>query len=207
MMSAEGAHHTEEAFKRDKLTSALSALSIGTDGFLDADRERDHKLVAIEEIEDLRALFAEDGEDVSRIVVPTPDDSLETIESTRKILRRHNDRRRFGTLADECIMLAATSLETLCDGERDWLGFRPDLRGWSGHVRSKLRRMHHDTSQIASSVMNDYNIGPGMRLMLELVPNLIMFAHAKATKKAGASATSAGDDADFEGAVHRLRDK
>lgn len=205
-LSNEGLHHTEEAEKRDRLASALSVLSIDADGFLDADRERDKKLMMIEEIEDLVNLFKDDGEDVSHIHIPTVDEPFETIQCTLKILKRHNDRRRFGTLADDCIMLAATSLETLCDGKREWLGFSPDLRGWSNHVRAKLRRMHHDTSQIASSIMNDYNIGPGMRLVLELVPNLIMYARNKSLKK-DTEADTTPTDAEFDSAVDRLRSK
>lgn len=204
-MSNEGIQHTEEAQKRDRLTSALSALSIGTDGFLDAEHERDRKLMMIEEIEDLVNLFRDDGENVEHIKVPTIDDTFETIECTLKILKRHNDRRRFGTLADDCIMLMATSLETLCDGQREWIGFRPDLRGWSNHVRSKLRRMHHDTSQIASSLMNDYNIGPGARLFLELVPNLIMYARDRSAH--ASSADPNADNPEFDAAVDRLRKK
>ena len=214
-MSNEGIQHTEEARKRDRLASALGALSIGTDGFLDADRERDRKLMMIEEIEDLVNLFRDDGDDVSHIHIPNPEEPFDTIQGTLKILKRHNDRRRFGTLADECIMLAATSLETICDGNRVMMGFRPDLRGWSNHVRSKLRRMSHDTSQIASSVMNDYNIGPGMRLMLELVPNLIMYARDKSMKnaaiksapEAASEAPANADDSEFDSAVDRLRKK
>jgi hypothetical protein len=221
VLSTAELQHTEEAQRRDKLTSALSALSISADGYFDAEHERDRKLTMIEEITDLVALFRDDGEDVSHIQIPTLSDSHEAIQGTLKILKRHNDRKRFGTLADECIMLAATSLETLCNGEREWVGFKPDLRGWSNHVRSKLQRMHHDTSQIASSVMNDYNIGPGMRLMLELVPNLIMYARDK-SMRAGASkgatsqgATSGGrvpassavhdDDPEFDSTLSRLR--
>ena len=204
-LSNEGVRHTEEAQKRDKLASALSVLSIdASDGFLDADRERDKKLEMIEEIEDLTALFKDDGEDVSKVHIPTVDEPFETIQCTLKILKRHNDRRRFGSLADECIMLAATSLETICDGQREMFGFCPDLRGWSNHVRSKLRRMHHDTSQIASSIMNDYNIGPGMRLVIELIPNLIMYARNKSMKP-GDGKTPESEDPEFDSAVERLR--
>jgi hypothetical protein len=205
-ISTEGLRFTEEERKRDRLTSALSALSIDSNGFLDEDRERDKKLTMIEEIQDLYDLFREDGEDVARITIPTVDDSLELIAGTLKILKRHNDRRRFGTIADECIMLAATSLETLCDGNRSVLGFNPDLRGWSKHVRAKLRRMRHDTSQIASSIFNDYNIGPGTRLFIELIPNLIMYARDHSTNGAPA-AQETHTQADFDNAMQNLRNK
>lgn len=203
-VSTDGLRHTEEEARRDRMTSALSALSIDSNGFLDEDRERDRKLMMIEEIEDLRQLFEEDGEDVSRIVIPTADASFQEVQSTLKILRRHNDRRRFSTLADEFIMLGATSLETLCDGQREIFGFRPDLRGWPKHVRTKLRRMRHDTSQIANSVLNDFNIGPITRVLLELLPNL--FIYARDHSGAGSQAAAApAREVDFDGAVDRMR--
>jgi hypothetical protein len=39
--------------------------------------------------------------------------------------------------------------------------------------------MRHDTSTLVSGVMHDYNIGPGMRIVLELVPNMFMYARRK----------------------------
>lgn len=198
-LSTEGIRFTEEAQKRDRLASALNALSIGADGILDVDRENDRKLVMIEEIEDLLSVFKDNGEDMSHVHVPTAGDPTEVIQSTLKILRRHNDMRRFSSFADDCIMLAAASLEELCDGKRDWFGFKPNLVGWSNQVRAKLKRMHHDTAQIASSVFNDYNIGPGTRLMFELVPNLVMYGRMRATDR-----KNDGNDANFDAAINRL---
>jgi hypothetical protein len=199
-LSTEGLRHTEEAQKRDRLASALSALSIGSDGFLDADHELDRKLMMIEEIEDLVTTFKEEGESMDHVHIPDKNDPIETIQCTLKILKKHNDRKRYGNLADDCLMLAATSLEMLCDGKRSWIGFKPDLSGWASHVRAKLRRMHHDTSQIASSVMNDYNIGPAARLVLELVPNMIMYARNKSAK----NAEGASSDPVFDSAINDL---
>jgi hypothetical protein len=198
-LSNEGARFTDEERKRERVASALSALRIGADGFLDSDREHDMKVSAIEEIEDLVAVFKDNGEDVSQIKIPTVNDSSEIIQSTLTLLKRHNDRRRFGSVADDCILMAASGLEYLFDGKRTFFGFRPNLTGWPSHVRSKLRRMRHDTSQIASSLMNDYNFGPISRFVIELLPNMAMYA----AQHSGSSEPS--ERADFDSAVDRLR--
>lgn len=202
-LSNEGMRFTDEERKRDRVISAMSALQIGVDGFLDSDREYDTKVAAIEEIEDLVALFKDNGEDMSRIHVPTVNDSLDVIQSTLKFLNRHNDRRRFGSVADDCVMMAASGLEYLFDGNRSFFGFRPNLTGWHSHVRTKLRRMRHDTSQIASSLMNDYNFGPISRFAIELIPSMVMYAGQHSSS--GDQAPQ--EQADFDSAVDRLRDK
>ncbi|MFA5176689.1 MAG: hypothetical protein WC440_00900 [Candidatus Omnitrophota bacterium] len=204
-MSNEGMRFTDEEMKRGRVMNALSALRIGADGFLDSDREHDMKVSAIEEIEDLVALFKDNGEDVSHIHVPTIDESLEIIQSTLTLLKRHNDRRRFGSVADDCIMMAASGLEYLFDGNRSFFGFKPNLSGWKSHVRTKLRRMRHDTSQIASSLMNDYNFGPISRLIIELVPSMIMYAGQHSG--GGARQEEHTAEADFDSAIDRLRTK
>lgn len=189
-LPSEEIYRTDEMRKRACLTEAIGATDATE--VLGKARSIDNKISAIEEIKDLVELFEKDGEDVRSIRIPSVDDSDDVIFNTLCILRKHNDRRRFGSLADDCIMLAATSLEALCDGQREWLGFTPDLTGWSNHVRTKLRRMRHDTSQIASVIMNDYNIGPGLRLIIELLPNMIMYARGRA----------AGHDAQVTDAQH-----
>jgi hypothetical protein len=207
-MSNEGMRFTDEEMKRGRVMNALSALRIGSDGFLDSDREHDMKVSAIEEIEDLVALFKDNGEDVSHIHIPTIDESLEIIQSTLTLLKRHNDRRRFGSVADDCIMMAASGLEYLLDGKRSFFGFKPNLSGWKSHVRTKLRRMRHDTSQIASSLMNDYNFGPISRLIIELVPSMVMYAGQHSGSSAsGAQHEERASEADFDSAIDRLRTK
>lgn len=191
-------YQTDEAMRRARLTEVIGTSDASE--VLGKARTIDNKISAIEEIKDLIELFEKDGEKVDDIHIPTVDESDEIIFNTLSILRKHNDRRRFGSLADDCIMLAATSLEALCDGKREWLGFTPDLTGWSNHVRAKLRRMRHDTSQIASVVMNDYNIGPGLRLIIELLPNMIMYARGRASAH-----DSAVSDDQHGDAIDKLR--
>jgi hypothetical protein len=204
IMSAEGIRYTEEARKHDRISSAMSSMSLSSSvDFLADEREEDEKLSMIEEINELLDIMRDSGEEPRDFHVPTMDDPISTITSTLKLLRRNNDRQRYRSVADDCIMLAATSLEQICNGRREFFGVRPDLRGWSTHVRAKLRRMRPDTSQIAGSLMNNYNFGVAGRIILELLPSLITFArdHSGTTPAPPESAPAV----DMSGALSRLR--
>ena len=72
-------------------------------------------------------------------------------------------------------------IEWLFDGEKTYMGRRPDLKGWSTNVNIKLRRMRYDTSTFVSSIMRGYDMGHGTRILLELVPSL--FLYSKMRKK------------------------
>ncbi len=43
----------------------------------------------------------------------------------------------------------------------------------------KISRMRHDTSKIVSDVMQDYNIGPGARILLELIPSMVVYSKTR----------------------------
>jgi hypothetical protein len=119
-------------------------------------------------------------------------------------MRRHkNDRTRYCSFAEEFVLFGAVALEELFDGKRTWFGhYQPDLTDWHNQVNVKLRRMRHDTSTLVSGVMNDYNIGPGARILLELVPN--MFLHSR-NRKRQAGASSLFSDSMMIEAAERLR--
>jgi hypothetical protein len=200
-LGAEGMRYTEEAMKSDRVSSALSSLSINPDNYLSAEHENDEKLSLIEEINDLVSVFKEAGEDISSIRIPSIDDPIEIIRGTLHSLIIRNDRKRYGSLADDCIMLIATSVAQIFNGDREWFGFKPDLSGWPQHLRPKLRRMRHDTAQVTGSLLNNYHFGVGGRILLELVPSMITYArdHSGANKKRD-------ENVDFAGAIDRLRD-
>jgi hypothetical protein len=93
------------------------------------------------------------------------------------MLRHKNDHARYCSFAEEFLIFGAYALEELFDGKRKWFGrYQPDLTGWHNHVNVKIKRMQHDTSKIVSEVMQDYNIGSGARLLLELVPSMILYS-------------------------------
>lgn len=193
-LSPEGVRYTQEAMKSDRMSSALSALSINPESYISIEHENDEKLSLIEEINELISVFRDSGEDVSTIHVSTIDEPIEAIRANHRSLLHRNDRKRYGSIADDCIMLIATSIAQIFNGKREYFGFRPNLSGWPQHMMPKLRRMRHDTSQMTSSLFNNYNIGVGGRIFLELVPSMIMYARDHSTTAPSSAPTSATTD-------------
>lgn len=147
---------------------------------LEKEREEDEKCHALAEIDYLLDSLREEGIDISRI--PTVDDTndAKSIDKVLKVLRHKVDHSRYCTFAEEFMLSAAHGLEYLFDGKNMWFGkWSPDLSGWHIHVNRKLRRMRTDTGKIVSHVMSDYDIGPFLRVCLELIPSMFLFSKKK----------------------------
>jgi hypothetical protein len=93
-----------------------------------------------------------------------------------RVLRLKNDRLRYQSFAEEGILAGSSVLEWMFDGKKSYVGKKPDLTGWSATVNMKLRRMRYDTSSFVSDIMQDNNLGPGTRILLELVPSLLLYS-------------------------------
>lgn len=144
------------------------------------EREEDYKCEMLAEIDYLIEGLRDSGVDTSRI--PAVDESADivSIEKVVKVLRHKVDHSRYCTFAEEFILSGAHGLEYLFDGKNMWFGrWNPNLTGWHTQVHRKLRRMRTDTGKIVSHIMNDYDIGPFMRICLELVPNMFLFSTKK----------------------------
>lgn len=180
---SEFSRRTEEEYRHDQVKSVISSLGGEDDSkfvSLDEANREDEKTIMLEEIDSLRAsLEEEESRGLDKIPSVSQDDEYASVENVLRRLRLKNDRARYTTLANEFILWGAQGMEEIFDGKRRWFGKNPNLSGWSKEVQVKLRRMQHDTSTLVSGVMHDYNIGPGMRIILELVPNLFMFAKRK----------------------------
>ena len=124
------------------------------------------------------------------------------IENVHKILRLKNDRNRYCSFAEECILAGSHTLEWMFDGKKTYLGRRPDLRGWSATVNIKLRRMRYDTSTFVSEVMQDYNLGHGTRIVFELLPSLFLYSKMKKSQYSDNLITSD----EMNSAIDRIRD-
>lgn len=148
---------------------------------LDSMKREDTKMSMLETIDSIRAsLEEEDALGLDRIPKVTQESSYDDVEHVLRRLQLKNDRARYTSLADEFLLLGADAMEELFDGQNMYFNrYRPDLRGWRKEVQVKLRRMRHDTSTLVSDIMHDYNIGPGARILLELIPNMVMFANRR----------------------------
>lgn len=143
------------------------------------EHEEDMKAILLEDIDELRAELATDGVDLSRIPIVNQDSPMNLVKSVHQILRKKYDRKRCNTLGNEVILAGAQGLGYLFDGKRRIGPYAPCLEGWHNTVRPKLRRMRYETSTIVSGIMQEYNIGPIGRLLLELVPSAFLYSNMR----------------------------
>lgn len=168
---------TAEQRRREHIESIVSSKKDGNEYSLEKERKDDMKAAMLSDIDSLIHILTEIDIDLSRIPTVDRSSSYEEIESVLRMLRRKNDHSNYCTLADEILLFAAHGMEELFDGKRMWFDrYQPDLTGWHNSVNVKLHRMRYDTSQLVSTIMHDYNIGPGMRIALELIPNMILYS-------------------------------
>jgi hypothetical protein len=184
---------TDEQNRQEIIRDVVGDIGGENSFSLEREKENDLKSIMIEEIDELREILEDEGVDITRIKKVTKDDSYDIISDVLKSLRFKNDSIRYRTMAEEFIMFGAQGMEEIFDGKRVWLSrYRPDLTGWSKQLNSKLRRMRTDTSRVVSGVMKEYDIGPGFRILLELVPNAFMYSRSR--KKQAESPSLFNDD-------------
>lgn len=164
----------------EHMKKAMDAFGVEkVDYEFDKERKEDLRSAMLEEIDCLREELENCAVKLDGITIPNNNSSDAEIENCLRILRKKSDRNKYCTYAEEGILMFAHGIEELFDGHNSFFGYRPNMRGWSSNVENKLRRMKYDTSKLVSQVMHDYNIGPGTRLLLELVPNAILYSIRK----------------------------
>ncbi len=170
---------------------------------LETEKKEDMKHAMLAEIDLLIETLADEDMDLSRVPTVNRMSDYGEIETTLRMLRRKNDHARYCSFADEFILFGANAMEELFDGKRTWFGrYSPDLTGWSRHVNVKLKRMKHDTGQIVSDITQDYNVSPGMRLLLELLPNMLLYSKMRKQQHGQDGLCS---DAEMMAAQNRIR--
>jgi hypothetical protein len=196
-----GERITEEQKKQRILKHVLGGID-DQKFSVEREKEEDDKAILLEQIDMLITNLKDEGVDVSRVPTVDHESPIEDIENVHKILRLKNDRNRYCSFAEECILAGSHTLEWLFDGDKSYLGKKPDLRGWSATVNIKLRRMRYDTSTFVSEVMQDYNLGHGTRIMFELLPSLFLYSKMKKSQYADNLITSD----EMNSAIDRIRD-
>ena len=145
----------------------------------DENRE-DLKLTLLEKIDNLTEELEDEGVSLSKIPKVDYNSNLEQIEYVAKLLMLKANRNRYASLGEEFILALASGLEIVCNGEREFLGIKPDLHGYSDVIKVKLRRLRNETSQVVGNVVEKYEISPITTLLIELIPSL--FLHSKRRK-------------------------
>jgi hypothetical protein len=169
---------TNEERKQDHVNRVLSSMDKTDDDaeFIQKEDEEDEMARIMEQIDLLRSNLESEGVDLSRIPDVNSGTSKKEAKAVLRILQLKNDRLRYCDFFEEGILAVAYGLEGVFNGQREVLGSRIDLTGYSDTVKVKLRRMRYDTSTFVSSIMQGYNIGSGWRIALELVPSLFLYS-------------------------------
>ncbi|AMN83613.1 hypothetical protein D5b_00186 [Faustovirus] len=195
---------TAEQERRSHISSVLHEISHNPSQNYSFENEKrnDLKRAMLDEIAYLREVLSDEKVNIEHVESVTSSDSFEKIENVLKILQHMNDRNRYCNMAEEGMLMMAHGFGELFDGKRSFFGIRPDLRGWHNHLNVKLKRMRYDTSRFVGNIMQDYNIGPGWRILLEVIPNLIIYSQSK--KKHHTAPDSLYSDNDIDDVTRRL---
>lgn len=169
---------TNEERKQDHVNKVLGSMDKSNDDaeFVQQEDEEDEMARIMEQIDLLRSNLESEGVDLSRIPDVNTGTSKKEAKAVLRILQIKNDRLRYCDFFEEGILAIAYGLEGIFNGQREILGSRIDLTGYSDTVKVKLRRMRYDTSNFVSSIMQGYNIGSGWRIALELIPSLFLYS-------------------------------
>lgn len=191
---------TTEERKQTHVNQVLHGIDRNNDDveFIQQEDEEDEMAKIIEQVDGLRQYLEADGADLSRIPEITPTTTKKEARSILRILQIKNDRMRYCEFFEEGILAAAYGLETIFNGQREILGSKIDLTGYSDTVKIKLRRMRYDTSNFVSGIMKNYNIGSGWRIILEIAPSLLLYTRDRRITSAKDNLMS---DADYKKAL------
>ena len=174
---------TEEQENQKFVDNVLSTNTLSPPEYnynIDNENREDLKLTLLEKIDNLTEELEDEGVSLDKIPKVDYQSELDQIEYVAKLLMLKSNRNRYASLGEEFILALSSGLEMLCNGEREILGIRPDLQGYSDVVKVKLRRLRNETSQVVGNVVEKYEISPITTLLIELIPSL--FLHSKRRK-------------------------
>lgn len=168
---------TMEHQRREHISNILGGTS-GTFSF-ENERREDDKLEMLAEIDDLKQVLANTQADLSRLPDVGPDSEYDTVEKVLKILRHKNNMERGCTMAEELILLVTYAAEEAFNGDNEYFGYKPNIKGYHNHVSAKFRRMRPDTSQAMNTILQEFNIPTPIKMLIEFIPGAIMYSHTK----------------------------
>jgi len=171
------ANMTVDAKKTVHINNVLSDINVDDRDatFINEETEDDELCQILEKIDMLRTNLEHEDVDLSRIPEVNHNTTKREAKSILRILQIKNDRARYCDLFEEGMLGLAIGLENIFDGKNEVLGSKIDLTGYSDTVKVKLRRMRYETSSFIGGIMEGSNLSPGMRILLELVPSLLLY--------------------------------
>jgi hypothetical protein len=156
---------------------------------------KNKKAMLIEQIQLLKLLLEENGDNVDNIPEVSEYDDLKKLEHIHRILKIKKDRAQFSTMGEEILLFFVHLLENVFDGKTTYFGkYTPDISGFHVSVRHRLRRNRFETSSLVSNFVENYQLSPQSKLLLDLVPSLFLFAYQKGTHKSKFSKKDLNDN-------------
>jgi hypothetical protein len=168
---------TQEQRRKAQIDAVLGYENNDID--FESEKQEDTKCNMLAQIDDLRTALLEDAVDISRIPEVSTKSSFSEVENTLRILQYKLDHNRYCFLAEELFLFAAAGLEEVFDGKKQYLGKKPNLKGYSSHVNVKLRRMRNETGRLVNGFMKDNNISPAWRFLIEFIPSMVLYSREK----------------------------
>lgn len=171
---------TREQQNQNIVDNALSEYDDNMNFDLDDEIKKEKKMMLLEEIDELRDDMIKDGINIDKVEIVNQHSDLETIENVKRLLKLKYNRYQYSGYAEDMIVSGFEMLEYICDGKTEILGLKPDLTDYTNTVRCKLHRLRHETSEITNNIVQQYDIGPVMRILLSLIPGA--FIHSSMRK-------------------------
>jgi len=148
-----------------------------------AEEIRNRKIHLLAQAQALMTSLRDDGEDLRGIDAPNINHSLEHITYVCSILKLRDDRVRFTTIAEQMVQGATTVLEKVFNGEREFLGHRPNLTGWTDNVvRGKMRKARGLTGTWISEKTMGSNFNPMLIMMMDLLPSMVLYSNRQSQR-------------------------
>jgi len=141
-------------------------------------RLEDDKVVMLQQIENLKVELDLEGCDTSKFEV-SENDSYDKIQDICRKLKLKSQYKTYSNMFDESILLGAEFVEWAFDGDKEYMGYKPDMIGWSDTVKLKLKRMRLETASFVSGVMQEYKMSAGLSIMTQLVVSGILYSVTK----------------------------
>lgn len=167
------------------------------------DLREEQKETMIADIDWLIDELAQDEIDVSRVPAVNSDSSFKEVERVYKLVKNKYSRSRCDDLSKEIAIAGAKTLEMFFDGKKTYFGYKPDMTGWHRTVRTKMRRMNFERTQIVNSFLESNNISPIGRIAMELVPSAFLYSLSRREQFGQNNYTARDDQGE---ALNDLRD-
>jgi hypothetical protein len=196
---------TLEETNRSRIAAVINDMAPSPVISFAAEKARDEKLQLIAEIDELREQLIAANCRIDGIRQVNEQSTHDDILAIRNILRFKDDRLKYSAMASDMLMFLAYGVEDLFNGEREWFGYKFDMRGWAPHVQVKLRRIQWELSSFMSNIFQDNGISPAFRLAFELIPSAVIYSRTRAAQF-GQPLLNPNDDAAYEAATARLND-